>query len=441
MTLTKSLARPSVFLAIVFSLARCTNSDTVKPILPLPPTIDAISPTSGSFNTSVTLTGTNFGDDLSAIEVRFNGVLATLVSVKDDQVIAKVGARSGTGPVTVSNSQGTEEGPTFTYAYTVNVSTVAGAGSAGFAEGIGTSASFNFPAGFAFDLGGTLFIGDRFNQRIRRLEANGTVTTYTGGVTGGNDGDISVATFSGPNGVAFDSDGNMYVSEVNGNRIRKITPLGVVSTVAGSGTAGYVNATGTNAQFAFPVGLVLDGAKNIYVAEFNNHVVRKITPAGEVTTLAGDGTPGYADGTGSAAKFYNPSGIDIDPLGNLYVSEIGNNRIRKVTPTGVVTTVAGDGTFGYTNGPRLFAQFAAPRDVAVDSDGNIYVTDGSNNVIRMIPPNGNVITLAGSGTAGLANGPGSTAMFKLPYAIALDAAGNLIVGERDNAAVRKIEFN
>ena len=324
------------------------------------------------------------------------------------------------------------------------VTTFAGEGVGGFLDGMGIGARFNQPAGVAIDSMGTLYIADQGQHRIRRITPAGVVTVFAGSTTiGATNGTGTNATFSNPRGVAVDSAGNVYVADSNNNRIRRITSTGVVTTFAGSGTPAFLDGTGTNASFQFPTAIAVDSFGNVFVADQSNHRIRRITPAGVVTTLAGGGTGTFVNGTGTNAAFNSPTGIAVDSFGNVYVGDQSNHRIRRITPEGVVTTLAG-ATQGFQDGTGTNASFYQPNGIAVDSAGFVYVTDYLNHRIRKITSAGVVTTLAGSGigqgtnAGSFSNGTGTNASFGGPYAVAVDSAGNLYVAEWSNNRIRKI---
>jgi len=318
------------------------------------------------------------------------------------------------------------------------VTTLAGSGSTGSTNGTGTAAAFYFPSSVAVDSSGAVYVADFGNNLIRKVMPSGLVTTLAGGGSPANaNGTGTAAGFSGPVGVAVDTSGNVYVADSGNNLIRKITSAGVVTTLAGSGSQGNTNGNGTAASFYNPAGVAVDGSGNVYVADQGNCSIRKITPAGVVTTLAGSGSQGNANGTGTAASFFNPAGVAVDIFGNVSVADLGNNLIRRITSTGVVTTLAGSGSIGTTNGTGTAASFYYPRGVAVDTSGNTYVTDTANNLIRKITSAGVVTTFAG-GAQGNTNGIGVAASFYSPFGVALDALGNIYVADLNNHLIRKI---
>jgi fibronectin type 3 domain-containing protein/sugar lactone lactonase YvrE len=332
------------------------------------------------------------------------------------------------------------------YFYKVSAVGIAGEGTkSAFVEGkiilvmvttLARSGTFNNPSGVAVDAAGNIYVADSFNYLIRKITLAGVVTTLAGsGTSGFANGTGTAAQFECPVGVALDATGAVYVADSWNHRIRKITPAGVVTTFAGSGTEGYVNRTGTAARFAYPFDVALDATGAVYVADASNNRIRKITPSGVVTTLAGS-IQGYADGTGTEAQFYYLEGVAVDAAGIVYVADTSNNRIRKITPAGAVTTLAGS-TAGYADGTGAVAQFYLPYGVAVDAEGTVYVADTCNNRIRKITPAGVVTTLAGS-TRGYADGTGSAAQFYLPYGVAVDAVGTVYVADTGNNRIRKI---
>lgn len=296
--------------------------------------------------------------------------------------------------------------------------------SSGNVDNLGSAARFANPFGVAADSAGNIYVADTNNHTIRKITPAAVVTTLAGsaGVTGSADGIGAAASFNSPQGIATDSAGNVYVGDTNNHTIRKITPAGVVSTLAGlAGVTGGADGTGATARFAFPRGVAADGAGNVYVADTNNSTIRKITPAGIVTTLAGlAGVDSSVDGIGAAARLCFPLGVATDGADNVYVADWGNNTIRKITPAGVVTTLAGTAPIvGSADGTGAAASFNNPRGIATDSTGNVYVTDTDNHTVRKITPAGVVTTVVGvAGERGFAQGA-LPALLTAPQAVAV----------------------
>ncbi|MCD0489495.1 YDG domain-containing protein [Pedobacter sp. MC2016-14] len=434
------------------------------------PTIASFSPAAVIAGTTVTINGTGL---TGATAVSFGGTAATSFTVvSDTQITAVAGAgTSGSVSITTPNGTGTQAGFAFLVAPNISftsssqtfntgsaitafapansggavpatvygqVSTLTGSGSQGSANGTATAASFYYPFGVATDASGNVYVADTYNHLIRKISPAGVVSTLAGNVSGGSaDGTGTAASFNYPSGVATDASGNVYVADQNNNLIRKISPAGVVSRLAGN-SLGSANGTGTAASFNYPFGVATDAAGNVYVGDYANNLVRKISPAGVVSTLAGSGSYGSANGTGTATSFYYPKGVATDASGNVYVADQVNNLIRKISPAGVVSTLAGSGSIGRANGPGTAARFYYPYGVATDAAGNVYVADTYNNLIRKISPTGVVSTLAGSSSQGSANGTGTAASFTYPIGVATDAAGNVYVADYGNNLVRKI---
>lgn len=316
-------------------------------------------------------------------------------------------------------------------------------------DGKGTAARFNQPLGIATDSSDNIYVADGLNHTIRKISPTGVVTTLAGtaGLAGYTNDKGAAARFKRPTSVTTDSSGNIYVADSFNDAIRKINPSGVVTTLAGKPpnpfSRGGVDGVGQSAGFTNPGGVATDNAGNIYVADSNNDTIRKITTAGDVTTLAGKSVLGVADhtdGTGPAARFSLPRGIATDTAGNVYVADSNNNTIRKITPSSVVTTLAGKaGVTGHANGMAASASFNEPWGIAVDKAGNIFVAEAGNNSIRKINPAGVVTTLAGrAGEEGHADGTGAVARFNDPQGIATDTAGNVYVADTGNNIIRKI---
>jgi sugar lactone lactonase YvrE len=331
---------------------------------------------------------------------------------------------------------------------TNNITTFAGNSGYGFAGDAGPAinAQLSAPRGIAVDSSGNIYLADRWNNRIRKI-ASGTLSTIAGngqGNFGGDGGAAASAQFSGPSGVAVDKAGNIYISDFLNNRVRIVSPSGVVTTFAGNGNSGFSGDGGAaaSAQLSQPAGLAIDSAGNLYIADSNNAAVRKVTQGGIISTVAGTGgSQGFSGDGGAAtsAKLGAPFGVAIDASGNLYIADF-YGWIRKVNAsTGVIATIGGNGTIGYSGdgGSATAAQFYNPLGVAVDSSGNVYVADSNNGAVRMIA-NGIVSTIAGNGTLSYTGdgGPASSAQFSQLSGIAVDAQGNIYVADTGNNAIR-----
>jgi hypothetical protein len=304
------------------------------------------------------------------------------------------------------------------------VSTVAGNGKPGFSDGAGSGAVFTAPAGVGVDQDGMVYVADTGNNRIRKIGPGKRVTTVAGsGAAGNADGAGPVAEFNLPRGLAVDFQGNVYVADFGNGRIRVIDPMGTVTTLAGS--------TGLSAPWAVAV----DGLGNCFVID-GNRVVSIL--GGSVTVIAGTAAGGNADGPGPTARFNHPAGIAADATGNLYVADMGNNTIREISTSGNVSTFAGAGNAGYLDGPLLTALFNGPSGVAVDAEGSIWVTETGNNDVRKITNGGYVLGVVGYGAGGYDDGPALTARFLQPSAIALDSHGNAFIADTGNNYIREI---
>ena len=304
---------------------------------------------------------------------------------------------------------------------------------------VDTLPSFDSPAGIALDAAGNIYVADYGNNLIRKITPGGIVSTFAGsGTQGSTNGTGVLSTFNQPAGIAADASGNLYIADAGNDLIRKITPAAVVSTLAGVDSAGSANGAGIDASFFHPTSVSLDASGNIYVADAGNNLIRKITTDGTVSTFAGNIASGTSNGTLTATSLNNPTGVATNASGNVFVANTLNNNILEINPTGAVSAFAGADTIGAINGPAASATFYFPNSVAVDATGNVYVADGVNNLIRKITPGGLVSTLAGSGMAGAVDSTGTKASFNGPGGLAVDAAGNVYVADVNNNLIRKI---
>lgn len=317
------------------------------------------------------------------------------------------------------------------------VSTFAGEGSASFVNGSLAIATFNSPNDLFITLQGTFYVTDALNFSIRKI-SGGQVSTFAGGTEGYEDANGMAAKFKRPCSITMDGAGNLYTTDENDPRIRKITPAGDVYTYAGKSLGGFADGNADTAKFLYSNSILADALGNVYVSDVGNHRIRKVSVNGKVTTVAGTGVIGYRDGTSDIAQFTYPRGIAIDRDNNLYIADGGNFRIRKITPNGVVSTIAGSNE-GFKDGVGAEARFSLLlSDIVIDAQRNLYVTDG--NRIRKITQAGEVTTIAGDNFGGYRDGDGPVAQFNFPTGLTIDVQGNLYVSDNFNNRIRKISL-
>lgn len=410
-----------------------TTTVTAPLVITAVPTISNLSPAIGSSGHSVTITGTGFDTTPGNNTVMFGTTVATVVAATTTALTTTAPRLSaGSYNITVTVAGQTSNTSAFILGYTV--STYAGDGTSGTTDATGTAARFSAPQGIARDSVGNLFVTDQNSHRIRKINTAGVVTTLAGSMQGFSDGAGTVALFKAPQSIVIDSAGNLFVTDQGNHRIRKIDTAGVVTTVAGN-TQGFSDATGTAALFDNPQGITLDSEGNLFVSDTGNNCVRKINTAGVVTTIAG-GLQGSADGVGTLAQFMAPQGLTLDSAGNLLVADLDNHRIRKINTAGVVTTIVG-GLQGSADGIGSAAQFSNPRGVTIDTAGILYVIDTINHHIRRMDTDGTVITIAGS-NLGFSDGVGTAAWFNMPMRAVVDSAGILYIVDSSNHRIRKL---
>ena len=334
---------------------------------------------------------------------------------------------------------------------TGTITTIAGTGEYGFSGdgGPAAAARLAFPHSVAVDGAGNLYIADTGNRRIRKVDSTGTITTIAGtGEVGfsGDGGPAVEAELRNPYGVAVDSAGNVYIADTRNQRIRKVDSTGTITTIAGTGEVGFSGDGGpaAAARLAFPAGVAVDSAGNVYIADFFNNGIRKVDSTGTITTIAGIGELGFSGDGGPAveAELYNPASVAVDSAGNVYIADTWNRRIRKVDSTGTIITIAGTGEFGFSGdgGQAVEAELRNPYGVAVDSAGNVYIADTGNQRIRKVDSTGTITTIAGTGEFGFSGdgGPAAAARLAFPDGVAVDSAGNLYIADTGNRRIRKL---
>lgn len=408
----------------------CNNDDDARPQLAL----TEFKPDRGPEGSFVLITGTGFSENATENTVTINGVNATVAQSTGDQMLITIPQGATTGKFNISVGGQTMPFVTdFTVLPPAEVGLVAGSDK-GYGDGTGTSALFVEMYGIITDGDGNIYVSEAATHRIRKITPDGVVTTFAGqGIAGYQDGPGSQALFLKPTGLTIDGSGNLYLAEYGAHRIRKIAPDGTVSTVAGSGVAGGADGSAMEAQFNYPRCITVDAQGNLYVGE--TYRIRKITPDGTVSTLAG-GSQGYVDAAGAEAKFDSIADLTIDTQGFLYAADYFNSVIRKISSSGEVTTAAGSGTPGSADGLAAEASFDRPTGVAVHADGSILVAESRGKRIRKVIPGVVVNTIAGNGTAGFDDGTAGNVTFNKPNAIAVDSQNNIYVA--DNYRVRKI---
>jgi hypothetical protein len=430
---------PFMFIGIMTGCKK--NNDIAAP----GPIMYKLVPEQGQYGTTVTIHGRYFSGN-SGYTIRFNGVAGELLATTDTTITVKVPKGAGPGAITLIKGSDTVTGPEFNYEYKVSVATVAGPtnGQAGYVNGKENAVRFYSPMGIAIDNNDNVYISETGNKCIRKMDGQGNVTLLAGipGTAGYLDAPVgTTAKFENPEGLCIDKDNNLYLVDRLNYRIRKITMSGSVSTVAGNGTAGYIDRPNA-LQAGINPGpfLSTDAAGNVYIAN-NSCSIRKIVPGGDISTIAGAANEGgYRDGQGSEARFYAPIGIRSDSLGNLYVVDKMNNRVRKISPSFYISTLAGNGLYYAADASTpLQASFNGPGDVALDKKGNILIGELGTGYLRMITPAGRVITLTKGGADAVVDGDGRMAKFGNILGIAVNSRNEIFIADAFHC-IRKVVY-
>jgi hypothetical protein len=398
-----------------------------------------ISSNTGTYDSTITIYAKNFSNHDT---IELNGVPCSVVSIQGQDIVITIPKGAGTGPFTITDGTTTVTGPIFYFKYTSYVTTIAGSQDDGSIDGTGLSATFIFLDDMVMDPAGILFTTEYSDSsRVREVNSAGVVTTFAGnGQRGSIDGSPNVAEFEQLTGISIDASHNLYVSDYFNQKIRKIAPDGSVTTFAGNGSVGLVDGPAVSASFNGPTGIAVDSAGNVYVADNGNNAVRRISADGNVTTLTNNGFIALSNSNAPHSTFSFPWALCLDHHGNLLLGDRG--YIWKITLNGSLSVFAGIGTPGFADGPANNAQFEQVEGLVVDEHYNVYASDANNFIIRQINPYGTVSTFAGNRNEGPGygftdiDGPWQTATFSSPQGLTIDKQGNLYVS--DGYRVREI---
>lgn len=442
----------ALFTLLLASVAWLSCGDSPTPTPPVTggneaPELSSFAPTSGKKGTVIKIQGKHYGSDASKVSLQINGLKATINAVTDTEITAVVPDKCGLGKLLLTvNSKEVTSAAAFRYLYTAATSYFSGSGKGadggdgGYKDGTPQQSEFRTLYNIVTDSKGIMFAADLGNCMVRRIDTDGSTSTLAGAAQGGfKDGKGNQALMKFPIGIELAPDGSIYVADHENHAIRRVFSDGTLVTVAGEpNRPGSADGGLASAQFKRPYGVKLDKTGTLWICDTENGLIRKLADA-QVTTFAGS-TPGYADGKLREAKFYMPSYLNFDEKGNIFIADKHNHCIRKITPDGMVTTFAGTPTQnGYRDGEASQAMFNQPCNIQIDKLGNLYVNDLWNHCIRLVYPDGYVTTLAGKGgTAGYKEGPGENALFKHPQGCTLDKDGNLFVTDSANQRIRKL---
>jgi sugar lactone lactonase YvrE len=435
--------RKSIFSMFIFAAAFVFSGcqdNVVKNVPVADPQLLNFTPTSGGKGTTITISGKDFGSNPAGVSLKINGISASILTVSNTQITATAPPKSGLGVLELTvNGKALTSSEKFRYLYSATTSYFTG-GTQGYADGPAKSVRFAAPYNILYDQG-FLYLADLGNSMVRKIEADGTVSTIVGQVSSGfKDGKGTQGLLRFPIGIDIGPDGVIYVADSYNHAIRKIATDGTLSTISGSpDQSGYADGTVANAKFRTPYGVRIDKTGVLWVCDSENALIRKIAADGKVTTFAGS-TQGFANGKLLDAKFYYPAYLIFDEAGNIFVADKHNHCIRKISSDGMVTTFAGKPeTKGWADGVATEAMFDQPSNIQIDKLGNLYVTDLYNQCIRLIYPDGFVTTIAGKASEiGYVEGKGDQARFYYPQGSTLDRDGNLYVTDSYNNRIRKL---